>query len=731
MLIKNMTLFILFYFNFQLYAQKLTLEEIFLSDKFKGKTINNIQWKPDGTSFTFTKNNEETNLADIYEHSISAGEEKLLAAGSDLVYNESPIKMSKYSWTDDGKYLLITGPETAIWRHSKQAPYFLFEVNTQTLTPLADGNSALKNVKLSPDGQKVGYVKEHNIYVTDLETGEEKAITKDGTANILNGEFDWVYEEEFSIADAWRWSPDGKKIAFWRMDQTRVKEFYLIDESGIYNKVSSLKYPKTGEQNSIVQIGIADIESETISWMDIGSGDDFYIPRIFWTNSSDILAILKLNRHQNYVELLFADSESGNSKVIIEDKNSTWVDVKQDIMFLKDSDQIIMTSERSNFNHAYLYDYSGNLINQITTGDWEISSLSGVDEKNRLLYFIGKKESPIEQHLYRINLSGKNLQNISQDTGWHEANYSPTIKNFIHFFSDVETPTKIALRNSDGSLVRMLEENKIENVEDYNLIFPEFIKVYTSDGSVLNAYIMKPENYEEDKKYPVIVFGYGGPGSQTVVNRWGSGSQSYHVQQRLLWHNHMLQQGYIIFCVDNRGTGGRGKLFKNFAYGDISKWAVNDHVEAAEYLSTLSYIDKNRIGFWGWSGGGYLALMLMTKGAPHFKAAVSVAPVSDFRLYDAIWTERYMGLLNENIEGYESASAFTYADKLVGNLLIIHGTTDDNVHYQNTLQMASSLQQYGKQFDLMIYPNKNHRIDGGSTQYHLFKKITEFFLEKL
>lgn len=701
----------------------LTLEDIYDSDKFRGKTIENIQWQPDGSAFTFTKRNEETEQLDIYTHEVKSGKEKRLLAGADLKYENESVNMSGYSWTSDGKYLLITGKITAIWRHSRQAPYFLYELKNKKLIAIANGDAHLRNVKLSPDGKWVGFVRDHNIFISDLKTGKERAITENGTTDILNGEFDWVYEEEFGLADAWRWSPDSKKIAFWNTDQSRVKEFHLLDQMPLYNTVFKLKYPKAGEQNAVVKIGVADLETGKTTWLDLGEETDIYIPRIFWTNSSRKLAMVRLNRLQNHLNLLIADLSTGKTRAIIEDKNPAWIDVRHDIQFLKSKDQIIVTSEKSGFKHAYLYDYDGNLVQQVTNGDWEISSLAGVDEKNDLLYFYGKKDSPLEHNVYRINLNGKKLERISKRAGWHRGNFSPDFKHVVGFFSDVKTPTQVMLRKADGSLLRFLEKNEIAALQEHALVPPEFFSFKTTDGTKLNAYMIKPANFDAAKKYPVLVFGYGGPGSQMVVNRWGG--------SRTLWHQLLTEKGYIVFCVDNRGTGGRGKAFKNLAYKDLSKWAVHDQIEGAKYLAALPYVDSSRVGFWGWSGGGYLTLMMMMRAADYFKTGVSVAPVSDFHFYDTIWTERYMGLPQENVEGYKAANVLNYIDGLKGNLLIVHGTGDDNVHVQNTMQVVDALQNRAIQFDMMIYPNRNHRISGGKTQLHLFTKITNYLLEKL
>jgi dipeptidyl-peptidase-4 len=450
---------------------------------------------------------------------------------------------------------------------------------------------------------------------------------------------------------------------------------------------------------------------------------NIYIPRIFWTTEGDQLAVMQLNRHQNFMELLMTDAQTGEGKVVITDKDEAWVDVKQEVAFLQQKEQIVWTSEKSGFRHIYIHDYAGNAIRQVTDGIWEVTDIVGIDERDDWVYFYGKKDSHLEQNLYRVKLNGKKPENISEQDGWHTAIFSPDYKYYVEHFSNVSTPTQISLRKSDGTLVRMLEENKIDAMKDHPMVFPEFLTFTTTDGTELYGYIMKPHDFDPAKKYPVLVYGYGGPGSQIVLNRWGG--------DRTLWHQYMTEQGYIVFCVDNRGTGGRGKTFKNLAYGDLSQWAVHDQIEGAKYLATLPYVDADRLGFWGWSGGGYLTLMMLTRGAEYFKAGVSVAPVSDFRLYDTIWTERYMGLPSENEKGYDAANTLKYAGLLEGDLLIVHGTGDDNVHYQNTLQMINELQAQNKQFEMMLYANRNHRISGGNTQLHLFNKISNFLQNNL
>ncbi len=703
--------------------QPFSLEELYGTTAFDEHPLDNIEWMPDSKAFTYTENSRDTDYPNIYRHDVHSGETSLLLHASELEYNKIPINMSGYHWTHDGKYLLIAGPSSSIWRHSSQAPYYLMNVETKKITALAGNSSGLRNVKLSPDGSMVGYVQNHNIYIMNLSSGVITALTKDGTDNILNGEFDWVYEEEFGLADAWRWSPDSKSIAFWRFDQTRVLEFNLVDETSYYNNVLKLKYPKVGGENAIVKIGVIDLKKRRTKWIDLGEDQDIYIPRIFWTNSSSTLGLVRLNRAQNHLDMLMANTKNGRSKIIVSDDDTCYVDVQHDISFLNNTDEIVFSSESSGYRHAYIYDYAGKLIQQVTRGQWEITEIVGVDEKENWLYFYGKKDSPLEQHIYRVKLDGTNLTRISPEAGWHTPLFSPDYKYFIDTYSSVATPAKSVLNNSDGSHIRVLNDGGIEGLVKREYVYPEFLKITSSDGVELNAYLMKPHNFDPNKKYPVLVFGYGGPGSQKVVNKWGD--------YRSKWHQYMIQQGYLIFCLDNRGTGGRGKAFENLAWGDLSKWSIHDQIEGAKYLQSLPFVDRERLGFWGWSGGGYLTIGLLTRAADYFRVGIAVAPVTDFKTYDTIWTERHMGLLERNAEGYAKSNHNNYAHLLRGKLLIIHGTQDDNVHYQNTLFFVNRCIELNKPVDSFFYPNRNHSIQGGNTRLHLFTKMTEYITSNL
>lgn len=708
--------------------KKLSLDDIFVSDQFKGKSVSGVQWLPDGKAFVFARHDDVGNL-EVWRHIVSSGKEEAVLKTAELTLDGEAVTVTAYHTTNEVDELLLTGKRKQIWRHSFSAPYYLYNVKTKNLRRLAKGDTGLQNVALSPDGKTVGFAKESNLYVADVATGKMTQLTHDGSFNVLNGLFDWVYEEEFGRADAFRWSPDGKQIAYWFFDQTRVKTMTLLDELPRYSEPFSLKYPKVGEQNAIVKIGVVDIASGKTTWMDIGSEIDIYIPRIEWTNKKGQLAIQRLNRAQNHLELLLADSQTGKAKKILDDKSeSGWIQVSDDFIFLNESQRFLWTSEKDGYRHIYLNNYDGKELAQLTKGDWEVRSIIGVNEKTGYVAFNARYDNAIEQGLFRVKLTGGSVERISPKDGFHTGTFSGDLSHYVGTSSAADKPAQVMLRKGNGADVRILEANEIPALAEYDMVYPEFGTITTTDGTSLNTYIMKPADFDPSKKYPVLVFGYGGPGSQMVNNQW---PRLFRSVQRVLWHQYLTEQGYIIFCLDNRGTGGRGRDFKHLAYKDLSKWAVHDQIEGAKYLQGLDYVDGDRIGFWGWSGGGYLTLMLMLRGSDYFKMGISVAPVGDFRNYDTIWTERYMGLLSDNKSGYDAADVLTYVEGLKGKLMIIHGTGDDNVHPGNAWQVVDALVAKNKQFDMMMYPNRNHRISGGNTSRHLHTLMAEYVIKNL
>lgn len=701
----------------------LSLESIFSSSDFHSLALDNVQWRDDAAGFTFTRRNPESGLLELYEHTIASGDNRLLISSAALEYKSRPVEMSRYQWAENRRFLLITGPVTRTWDSVREAPHYVYDTKEQTMAALANGSTALRNVYLSPDGQQAGYVLDNNLYVIDLESNNVRAITTDGDANIFNGIFDYG-STEFGFTDAWHWSPDGQKIAFWRLDVTELKVFYIVDELGKYSTVSALKYPNTGERHAINQIGVYDLDSRETTWMDIGDNADDYIPQIEWTRSSRQLSIQRLTRDHERLDVLLADVESGTSRIMLSETDPAWIDITADLIFFKERDNFVWTSEKSGYRHAYLYDYQGK-EKQLTRGDWEIVSLIALDETGGWLYFSAKKDSLIDQHVYRVALDGSDVQKLSGESGWYDWNVAPDGRHIIETYSNASSPPTVSLRNPSGNETRTLIVNELEGLNKYAVPNPEFIKFKTTDGVELNAYMIKPTDFDPSKKYPVIVYGYGNAGSQMVVNRWGSSRGA----QRDLWHRYMAQQGFIVFSMDNRTTAGRGKAAKNLTYRHYAKWAIHDQLEGVKFLKTLSYVIPERIGFWGWSGGGYLAAALMTKGAPHYKTGVSVAPVIDLTRYQTVGVERWMDFIDDNEKGYYETNLLNFADRLQGDLLLIHGTGDENVKFAFTLQFADALITAGKQFDMMLYPNEHHGIEGA--RLHVYTKIANYFQDKL
>lgn len=701
----------------------LPLEPIFSGPDFKSRRLDNVQWSEDGSRFTFTREEPVSGRPAIYEHAVASGNERVLLSSEKLVHRGKPVVMTGYQRVAGARYVLIDGPSERTWDSAIQGPHYVYDTKQETLSALAEGNATLRNVHLSPGGDHVGYVLDNDLYVVDLRSGRTSAITTDGSADIFNGIFDWG-SSEFGFRDAWHFSPDGKKIAFWRLDATDVKVWSMVDELGKYPVVRPMKYPNTAEKHAVNHIGVYDLNSGKTVWMDIGDNADVYIPRIDWTASSKTLAIQRLARNHDRLDLLLADTSSGASRIVVTDRDPAWVEVTGDLTFLKDGRRFVWTSEKSGYRHAYRYDYDGNEV-QLTKGDWEISSLAAVDEANGWLYFYAKKDGLINQHVYRVSLNGGTVTKLSGDDGWYEWDVAPGAGHVIQTWSDVTTPPRVTLRKPAGDTFRTLIENDLPGLAQYRVLNPEFQTFETSDGVTLDAYIIKPADFDPSKRYPVVSYGYGNAGTQVVVNRWGTSRNA----QRDLFLRHMAAQGYIVWCMDNRTSAGRGKQAYNLTYREYGKWAIHDQIEGANYLRSLSYVDSKRLGFWGWSGGGYLAAALMTKGAPHFQVGIAGAPVINLENYQAVGVERWMDQLELNPEGYAKVNLINYADRLEGDLLLIHGTGDDNVKWAFTLQFADALIKAGKQFDMMVYPNEHHNLE--SYQQHLYTKIENYFKEKL
>lgn len=642
------------------------------------------------------------------------------------LFKSGEIEMDGYELSPNEDKLLITTATEPIYRHSSRSIYYIYDLKTKQLAKLSAGGKQ-SNAAFSTDGSKVAFTRDNNLFIVDLTTNAEKAITADGAINrIIHGSTDWVYEEEFAFTRAFQWNADGTKLAYYTFDETEVPEYNMQVWGKLYPIDYRYKYPKAGEKNSVITLSVYDLAQNKAVKVDIGSETDIYIPRINWTQNPNLLSVRRMNRLQNKLDILHADAATGKTTVVLTETSPAYVDLEltDDLTYLADGKHFIHASERSGFKHLYLYDLSGKLMRQITNGNWEVADFIGVDEKKKLLYFTSTEVSPLERHLYSISLDGKNKKQLSAAAGTHHPDFSPDFAYYLDTFSDANTPLSVGLYTAPaGKLVKMLETNDDlkKRMQGYDLAKKEFFQFTTPDQTQLNGWLMKPTNFDANKKYPLFMFVYGGPGNQQVTNEW-----SYLA----LWFQLLTQKGYIVACVDNRGTGGRGAAFRQVTYANLGKYETQDQIEAAKYFGTLPYVDKNRIGIHGWSYGGYMTALCMTLGADYFKMGISGAPVTTWRFYDTIYTERYLKRPQDNPAGYDDNSPVTHAAKLKGKFLLIHGTGDDNVHFQNSVTLQQELINNGKQFETFVYPNQAHGVRGKS-RVHLYNLMTKFIVENL
>ena len=721
---------------------KISLENV-LDGTFRTESIGRYDWKNNSDAYYFTERSDEG--LEFYEYNLASND--TLKA---FTVQKSIISNFSYSFSPDQTKLLLKKNSVKIWRHSSYGSYFVYDILSESLIPVTSDPDSLRNVKFSPDSNKLAFVRnDNNLYLFDLNTEIEEQLTFDGSDDILNGHFGWVYEEEFGTYDSYKWSPDSNFIAFIREDQTYVKKFPLVDYEAQYPVVKYIRYPKTGEDNPIVSISILDLENKEYRSVHLPD-TAYYIPDIVWQKNSNNLYFVTLNRKQNNWNLYKYDFTTNRGDLVLNDSNDSWVDKKSFFtpyndgswtsrggfsFAIMENGELVWISEKDGFKHIYRNRLDGRPINQITRGEWEVNSINAIDANNGIIYFSAKKETETENHLYSIRFNGSRLKRITKEKGSHSSAFSPTLNYFINNYSSFTTPPKTFVKDKNGKIVRLLKETDKSKFDQYGLTYPQLINIFTDDGTRLNALITYPHNFDPMKQYPVILYNYGGPGSQLVTNRWGAGNHTLH--------QYFASRDFIIFSFDNRGTGGRGKAFKDLAYGDYGKYLVADHISAAKYLQGLTYVDGDNIGIWGWSGGGYLTNMCMTLASDYYKAGISIAPNVEPLLYDTIWTERYMGLVDENPEGYKNASVLTHVDKAKGFLLQIHGNADDNVHHQHSIKLAKAYAEHGKDMEMFIYSNANHGMsnnnfltedypaDGWKNRYHLYKKMADFFMEHL
>ncbi len=707
-------------FPIVLMAQKkeVTLENIWKTYDFYPKSVSGFNSMQDGNYYSKLDKKEDN--SQINKYSFRTGQKIRTLVNSKNV----EIDINNYTFSKDEKKVLFANETEKIYRYSSKSIYHIYNLKTKKLEKLSDDK--VMYADFSPSGDKVAYVNSNNLFVKDLYNSKTIQITTDGELNqIINGATDWVYEEEFGLTQAFFWSPDGKKIAFYKFDEREVKEFSMdMFNTELYPSQYQFKYPKAGEDNSKLSIHIYNFDDREITMISLNKSYE-YIPRMNWTKSNDLLYVLAMNRHQNELDFILYNTTNSSSEILFSEKDKYYIEVHDNTTFTDDGQNLIWTSEKSGFNHIYLVNLENGQSQQVTTGNWEVTKYHGMNQDDNKVFYTSNEEGAINKSLYCINLDGSDKTKMSEDLGTHSSKFSNGMKYYSNTYSTADTPPYISLHNDTGKEIRVLEDNAdlSTKMEEFDLTKKEFFSFTTSEDVNLNGWMIKPSDFDPNKRYPVFMFLYGGPGSQQVVNSWG--------WFNYFWYQHLAQKGYIVACVDNRGTGGRGAEFKKMTYLQLGKYETIDQIEANRYLAKLPYVDKNRIGIQGWSYGGYMSSLAITKGADVFKTAIAVAPVTNWRYYDNIYTERYMRTPQENASGYDDNSPINHVDSLKGNYLLIHGTADDNVHVQNTYEMVSALVKANKQFDLFVYPDKNHGIYGGNTRLHLYKLMTEYILENL
>ncbi len=700
--------------------QKINLEDIWQNYKYIGKRVPGFKFMNDGQHYTRLESNT------IKRYDLTTGEfvSDILAGESLKDQSGFEGKISAYGFNHDESQIMIESNKESIYRRSSKANFHLYNRKTNSLTAIYDEDKIMY-ATLSPDGKKVAYVWDNNIYYLDLDSGVTLPVTMDGEKNkIINGAADWVYEEEFSFAKAFFWSPDSKKIAYQRFDENEVPEFTMTKHKNeVYPEYITFKYPKVGEKNAIVTAHIYNIETEKTIDLSLGE-DEHYIPRIKWTKDPNQLFVYKMNRHQNMLEVLNFNAISGKSNSILKEESKYYIDITDDIRFLDNKKQFIWSSEKTGYNHLYLHDMKGKST-ALTTGEYDVTDFYGYDAKNQRIFFQAAKESPLRREIYSANLKGQSPKKMSATSGTNSAQFSSTFDYYVNSHSDINQPASYIVYSRNNKKVRTIEDNAdLSATQEAVEVAPvEFFEFTTSENVSLNGWMIKPQGFDKNRSYPLFMHVYGGPGSQTVTDSWKG--------QNYWWFQMLAQQGYIVVSVDNRGTGARGSEFKKMTYLELGKYETMDQIEAAKYLGNLPFVDKSRIGIFGWSYGGYMSSLALFKGNDVFKSAIAVAPVTNWKWYDTIYTERYMRTREENEDGYEQNSPINFVDQLKGNYLLVHGLMDDNVHFQNSAEMANALVNANKQFDTYLYTNKNHGIYGGNTRYHLYKKMTNFLDQKL
>ncbi len=735
-----------------------TLESIHASSTFRASTFQGGRWTEQGPVITYIESADTADATHLLRYNLRTDEQTRVIDGTNLHAGDVDrlVPIEDYAFSESGEKVLIYTDSKEVWRANTKGYYYVYDLGTQTLTPVSNRDDGYQMfAKFNPSATKVAFVRKRNLHVVDLTTGTETALTTDGSdGTIINGTFDWVYEEEFGLRDGWQWSPDGRRIAFFKLDESETRSFPLMNNTTRYPERTEFRYPKAGEQNSEIKIGVIDLSAvdstakgqpqavqyfDTDTW-NAGGRTHEYLARMGWTPKVDgthRVWMYRLNRNQNVLDLLYGHPETGDTKQVLQDTQDTYIDVTNDkLTYLDNGEHFVFLSERNGYNHAYLYRTDGTEVGPLTKGPWEVTQFHGVNEDASTAYVTGTRDTSLERHLYAADVSfaphetAPSVRKVTSRPGWHTLDLSADHAYYIDRHSTADTPPTWSLHDVSGERLTTLQANDTldKQLDSLDLPKKQFTSLPGADATSLNAYVIKPRDFDPSRSYPVLMYVYGGPGVQTVTNQWGG--------TRQLWHQYLARtHDMVVVSVDNRGTGGRGKAFQDVPYQRLGQPESADHIRAAQALADSAWVDADHIGVWGWSYGGYMTLMSMLtgEGPSTFDTGVSVAPVTDWRLYDTIYTERYMSTPDRNADGYENGAPQTYASRLRDdqNLLIVHGDDDDNVHVQNSVQMVNQLQSANKQFRFMMYPTHEHGLAGGNTRLHLFTMITNHIAEHL
>jgi dipeptidyl-peptidase-4 len=706
---------------------ELTVDRIFGQPSLSGRLTRGMAWTPDGKKLTFldTKGTGKDAKSELWSLDPSSGERSLLISADKLetILPAPPSKQSQasgagrhapsqYQWAPSGDALLFEGPNALAW----------FDLKSQTGRVLESGKEDLSDVKISPDGRYVSFVRDHNIWLVRVDGSGEAAFTTGGTEQLRKGELDWVYPEELEIYSAYWWAPDSSSIAYLEMDERNVSQYPLVDFESFTGAADMQRYPVAGGKNPVVRVLVGTMAGDAPP-VDIGAETDIYIPRVSWLPDSRHLAIQRLNREQTQLELLLADTTTGSSYTLLTERDQYWINVSDDLHFLKDGKRFLWSSERNGYRHLYLYGLNGKELAQLTNGNWEVSHVDGIDEAKGVVYFTSPEKSPLERHLYRVSLDGSGFARVTKDDGMHTVNLSPSANFYVDTYSNAITPPRQDIHRVDGTKTATLNENRVDELAQFHLAPVEFFSVKSHDGVSLNCFLIKPPNFDPAQKYPLLVYTYGGPHAQVVLNGWGGST--------LLWHEMMAQKGYLIFALDNRGSAGRGHLFEEPIHYRFGAQELADQRDGIAWLLQQPWVDGNRIGIWGWSYGGQMTLHAMFSAANVFKAGFAGGPVTDWHYYDSIYTERYIGLPQKHAESYQDSSPIEDAEKLKGKLLIAHGTGDDNVHYSNTLALLDDMIRDGKYVEVIAVPGRGHGVSDPPARKMVWTRVTQFFLDNL